>query len=168
MTDQPTSPDEIFGSDRMWGLKELPLAEPVSWWPQTSGWAVLAALVLAGLVWAGHKLWCRYERNAYRRQGLASLEAMASDIGAPRDLPFLLRKSALQAASRHDVAGLRGDDWIGWLNASAGRTRFRPEDGEMLARLTYAGQSDEMFDAAAVEHLIAASKDWMRSHRAAV
>ena len=41
---------EIFGSDRMWGLKELDLPEPVSWWPQTPGWYVLAALLVVGVL----------------------------------------------------------------------------------------------------------------------
>ena len=40
---------ELFGSDRMWGLKELPLPEPVSWWPQTTGWYVLGSLIFLGL-----------------------------------------------------------------------------------------------------------------------
>jgi len=35
-----------FGSDRMWGLKELPPPDPVSWSPQSSGWLFVAALVL--------------------------------------------------------------------------------------------------------------------------
>jgi hypothetical protein len=53
MTDKQ-SQAEIFGSDRMWGLKELPLPDPVSWWPQTPGWYLLGTLFLpACATWPG-------------------------------------------------------------------------------------------------------------------
>ena len=72
MTDKQ-SPTEIFGSDRMWGLKELPLPDPISWWPQTPGWYVLGGLAVAGLCYLMWRLWMRYQHNAYRREGLARL-----------------------------------------------------------------------------------------------
>ena len=167
MTDEPSAA-KIFGSDRMWGLKELPLPEPVSWWPQTPGWFVLAVLVLLGLGWVGWRLWRRYQRNAYRRDGLAQLDAMLSDPTALNNLPFLLRKSALKAGARNQVAGLRGEDWIAWLNDSARRPLFKEFDGDALDRLAYAGDADRAIDDAWARHLVEASKAWMRSHRVAV
>ncbi|WP_376843043.1 DUF4381 family protein, partial [Bordetella pertussis] len=41
--------DALPGLDQ---LQELPLPAAVPYWPQTWGWAVLAALVLAGAAWA--------------------------------------------------------------------------------------------------------------------
>ncbi len=171
MTDQPgTAPSsaELFGSNRMWGLKELPLPEPVSWWPQTTGWYVLAVILVAAAVWLGLHLRSRYRRNAYRREGLAELEAMSADPTSVAGLPFLLRKSALAAAARDDVAVLRGNDWIRWLNRSAGRDLFTVEDGASLDRLAYAGESTAWLDETTTRHLLDASKAWMRYHRAAV
>lgn len=45
--------DALPGLDQ---LQELPLPAAVPYWPQTWGWAVLAALVLAGAAWAGVRL----------------------------------------------------------------------------------------------------------------
>ena len=171
MTDQTnTAPSsaELFGSNRMWGLKELPLPEPVSWWPQTTGWYVLAAIILAAAIWLGLRLRDRYRRNAYRRSGLAELQAMSTDPTLLAALPFLLRKSALAAAARDEVAILRGGDWIQWLNLSAGRELFSKEDGRTLDRLAYAGEPAARLDEATTRHLLDASTAWMRCHRAAV
>lgn len=169
MTDQPSeSSAELFGSDRMWGLKELPLPEPVSWWPQTPGWYLLGTALLLVLVWLGWKLWLRYQRNSYRREGMARLNGMASDPQALKDLPFLLRRSALQAAPRKDVASLRGDDWLAWLDDSAGRKLFEQTDAEALDELSFAGENDRSLDDVSAQRLIEASKVWMRSHRAAI
>jgi hypothetical protein len=171
MSDQAASPQssaELFGSDRMWGLKELPLPEPVSWWPQTFGWYILAALLLLGLAWLGWRQWRHYQHNAYRREGLAKLEVMASDPTALRQLPYLLRKSALCAAPRADVAGLRSRDWISWLNESAGCELFAETDGEKLDALAYARDRQPLLNDTELQHLVDASKTWMRDHRASV
>ncbi|MCP4072076.1 MAG: DUF4381 domain-containing protein [Hyphomicrobiales bacterium] len=175
-----SSSAEIFGSDRMWGLKELALPEPVNWWPQTAGWYYLLAIFLIVIAWYIWKLWKKYQFNAYRRQGLAQLEAISDNPAALSELPFLLRKAALHAAQRKQVAGLRGKEWIAWLNESAGQKLFEESDAQLLDRLAFSQQQD--FDSEAnstttattnattrpTGHLIRASKSWMRSHRATV
>jgi hypothetical protein len=167
--DQPTSSAaEIFGSNRMWGLKELPLPEPVSWWPQTTGWYYLAVLILIVFVWTIWRLWRNYQRNAYRRNGLKQLDGFWVDPNGLTELPFLLRRSALQAAPRSRVAGLRGADWIDWLNESAGQNLFNESDADLLDTLAYAGQQDFDFNTNSTRHLMKASRIWMGSHRVTV
>ena len=164
MTDKQ-SPTEIFGSDRMWGLKELPLPDPVSWWPQTPGWYVIGGLALAGLCYLFWRLWTRYRRNAYRREGLARLEKMTTDPAALNELPLLLKRSALMAGSRQQVANLNGPAWIEWLNESAGEKLFSISDADTFERLAYARPDRAPPDTTNAEHLIEASKSWMRMHR---
>ena len=157
MTEQASaspSSAELFGSDRMWGLKELPLPEPVSWWPQTLGWYILGLLLLLALAWFGWRLWQRYRRNAYRREGLAELDDIATDPEGLRRLPYLLRKSALAAVPRSEVAALRGGDWIAWLNRSAGSELFTDSDGQMLDRLAFADAGLLALDEPHARHLL--------------
>ena len=103
----------------------------------------------------------RMQRNAYRREGLIRLEAMKNDGSALGELPLLLRRSALQAAPRNDVAGLRGTDWINWLNASAGRPLFGEDDAVLLDELAYAEARGRTADDASVQQGREASRKWM-------
>lgn len=159
---------ELFGSDRMWGLKEIALPEPVSWWPQTTGWVVLGVILLGVVAWVCWRYWQRYQHNFYRREGLQKLEKFAHDPTKIIELPQLLRVSALKAAPRADVAGLRGSYWINWLNSSAGDHLFEDDDAKLLDDLAFAQFVPSSIDNNTRRHLIDAAKVWMRSHHASV
>jgi hypothetical protein len=152
-----------FGGEQMWGLKELAWPEAIPFVPQTTGWLVVALVVLALLAWFALRARRRWLNNAYRRAALASIEAMRTDAADATQLPFILRRSALAAYERRDVASLRGTDWTGWLNESAGRELFSADAALTLDRLAY-GQ--EVLAPAEIEPLLAASRDWVRLHRA--
>lgn len=167
-TQASTSSAELFGSNRMWGLKELALPEPVSWWPQTTGWLIVGVLLLGVVAWIGWRFWQRYRDNYYRREGLLKLEKFAHDPSEITELPQLLRVSALKAAPRTDVASLRGSYWINWLNSSAGDKLFEDGDAKLLDDLAFAQFVPSSIDNKVRQHLIDASKNWMRSHHASV
>lgn len=152
-----------FGGEQMWGLKELALPDAIPFLPQTIGWLVVALVLLALLAWLGWRVRRRWINNAYRREALASIEAMQKDPTAAAQLPFILRRSALVAYERRDVASLRGAAWTSWLNESAGRELFAADAANTLDRLAYGG---EALSPADIEPLLAASRDWVRLHRA--
>jgi hypothetical protein len=152
-----------FGGEQMWGLKELAYPDAIPFLPQTIGWLVVGLVLLALLVWLAWRARRRWLRNAYRREAIASIEAMRADPATAAQLPFILRRSALAAYARRDVAGLRGPDWTNWLNESAGRELFSADAAPLLDRLAY---SREEFPAADIEPLLTASLDWVRLHRA--
>lgn len=162
------SASEIFGSNRMWGLKEAPLPEPVSWMPQTIGWVFVLVAVVLVLVWYGRKRWLQYKANQYRRDGAAALQAMERDPRRAGDLPRLLRAAALAGGSREEVAGLRGAAWTGWLNERAGSDLFDDRSANVLDVLAYSPDGPEAVEPAELNRLIAASQVWMRTHHAAV
>jgi hypothetical protein len=157
---------ERFGSDRMWGLKELPLPEPISWFPATPGWLGIAAVALAAAVWVGWRLRRSWQRDAYRREALARLEAIERGALGIDELPRVLRKAALAAFAREEVAALRGPEWIAWLNAHGGR--FESEAGEWLDRLPYESTAAGRIDPATAEQLVSAGRRWVKGHRAVV
>jgi hypothetical protein len=153
-----------FGSNRMWGLKELPLPEPVSWFPATAGWLVVGAVLLAilgGLAWWR---WRGWRRERYRRDALARIDAMRGAAEALVELPLVLRSTALAAFPREEVAGLCGGPWVAWLNENGGR--FDPADAESLDLLPYdpRAASDLAPDVAA--RLVDASRAWVKGHHA--
>jgi len=150
---------QIFGSNRMWGLKELPLPDPVSWVPQTIGWLFLAIAALAGVGYFVWRRWQIWQANQYRRDGLARLKQM--NPKQLHDLPEILRVAALAAGPRNKVASLRGPDWINWLNDRVDQPLFDDADSIILDTLAYA-KTDISPDQA--RRLLDASENWLRGH----
>jgi hypothetical protein len=152
-----------FGGEQMWGLKELAWPDAIPYVPQTAGWLMVALVLLALLAWLAWRARKRWLNNAYRREALASIDALRVDPARAAQLPFILRRSALAAYERRDVASLRGAEWTGWLNESAGRQLFTADAAATLDRLAY---GREALSHAEIEPLLAASREWVRLHRA--
>jgi hypothetical protein len=152
-----------FGGEQMWGLKELAYPDAIPFLPQTIGWLVVALVVVAVLAWLAWRARRRWLGNAYRREALFAIEAMHADAQGVVQLPFILRRSALAAYERRDVASLRGSEWTGWLNESAGRELFSVDASATLDQLAY---GREPLAPAEIEPLLAASRNWVRLHRA--
>lgn len=128
---------------------------PVSMMPQTWGWVLLAIAVgiLASL--ASLHLYRSWRANAYRRSALKELERAH---GAPEEIAAVLRRTALAAFPRRDVAGLTGADWLQFLRATCKRRLFEGPVGDTLTTAPYREMPpcSELEDAAA---------QWIKSHR---
>jgi hypothetical protein len=104
-------------------LRDIAVPAPVSFLPQTWGWAVLAAilaLIAAILLITGLR---RYHRNAYRRAALQQLDAIArqADVTGHADtataVAVVVKRTALSLWPRQAVAGLSGEEWIRFIAA---------------------------------------------------
>ena len=79
-------------------LKELSLPAPVSYAPQTWGWWLLLALLVAVALLVGVRRYVQWRRDQYRREALvrlAQLRGRSDDLNALRELPELLKRVAL-------------------------------------------------------------------------
>jgi len=121
-------------------LADITTPAPVSWVPQTWGWAVVAAVVLATALWFAVRLRKRQLANRYRREALAELtllEARLADsahrASALAAIPPLLKRVALAAWPRPEVASLSGEAWVAFLRRHAGRTAFPDPAAHLLA-----------------------------------
>lgn len=158
---------EDFGAEQMWGLKELPLPDGPPWWPVAPGWYVVAALILLLLIWALLRWRRSYSRNQYRRDAIARLAKLSTTNEDLAHIPVILKKTALSAFPRSDVAGLRGQPWIDWLNESGRKDRFTDDDARLFDQLLYTSGEHSIADDVA-SSLIQRSKAWARSHHADV
>ncbi|MEP5516176.1 MAG: DUF4381 domain-containing protein, partial [Bauldia litoralis] len=70
----------------------------------------------------------------------------------------ILRRTALAAFPRHDVAGLQGDAWLAFLDASYPGSGFSDGPGAVIARAPYEPAAD-------APGLAALATDWIRRHR---
>lgn len=114
-------------------LHDLLVPAPVPWWPPAPGWYFILTIVL--VLALGLALWAlrRRLRNAYRREALAALNAgPASAI----EIATLLKRAALTAYPRAQVAGLSGKAWLDWLVQTSGLA-VQPEVAEMLTSGVY-------------------------------
>lgn len=157
-----------FGGERMWGLKELPYPDSVSLLPQTPGWIIVAIVVLLVALWLVWRIRRYRSRNAYRREAMQRLAAISKGAASPAELPFLLRKAALMAFPRTDVAGLRGSARCEWLNRVAGRELFTSADTELLDQLAYlpADRLADLQQSDSLQRLVAQTRLWMQVHHA--
>jgi hypothetical protein len=166
-------PDD-FGNPWMAKLQEIELPEPVAMTPQAPGWFVLAglaALCAAWLLWRGYRRWAR---NAYRRQAMMELEKLKTDwgdpgqrSGVPGELSALVKRTALSAYPRAEVASLAGDAWLGFLDGSIGSTEFTRGSGRPLAYLAYAPSAEAALSEDEVSGLLWTVSRWIRRHRGA-
>lgn len=125
-------------------LADITQPPPVSWMPQTWGWAVLA-LILAALALFALLRWRRHWlANRYRRDALAELALIESDLGDPAArvealaaMPELLKRVALAAWRRPAVARLSGGEWLAFLRAHGAAGAFDGPAGRLLDDLEY-------------------------------
>jgi uncharacterized protein DUF4381/uncharacterized protein DUF58 len=153
-------------------LHDLVVPPAVSWWPVAPGWYVVVALVLTlGLAFAW-RAWVRWRAAAYRRAALAELadlEARAADDGQReavlRQVPPLLKRTALAAFPREAVAPLSGSAWLGFLDRTGGTDAFTRGRGQVLGALAYDPRAARM-DAAAAGELFRVVRTWIGTHDA--
>lgn len=153
-------------SDPIAGLIDIPLPEPVSLWPQTWPSRILLVLVVVGLVYGTVRAIHHWRVNRYRRQALSELkgiEARATTL-TPADLASalasLLRRTALAAFPRDEVAVLTGAAWLSFLDRTGGGQAFSQGPGRVLEITVYgpAAGGDPAGQIGAV-------RGWIRGHR---
>jgi len=138
-------------------LQEPPAPPPVSMRPETWGWAVLAMLLAAILAVLAWRAWRAWQRAAYRRAALAELAASGGDPGR---VAAILRRTALAAYPRADVAGLTGSGWVTFLETSGGLSLPGPVSEALLS-------GPWRRDPPPSPELQAAAQRWVRRHRGA-
>ena len=142
-------------------LHELAVPAPVAWTPDTVGWLILGAWALGVVaIVAAHAL-LSWRRNRYRREAEAALgriEAqLAVDPAALAAVGTLLKRTAMTAYTREQVASLHGDAWAALLRETAPGDSHVHRAAPGLARVAY----QPVDDPAA---MIAAARRWIRVH----
>ncbi len=153
-------------TDPLAGLVDIPLPTPVSLWPQTWPSRILLVLVAVGLVYGTVRAIRHWRVNRYRRQALSELKGIEirSATLAPADLACalasLLRRTALAAFPRDEVAVLTGAAWLTFLDRTGGGQAFSQGPGRLLEVTTYGPAAS-----ADAKGLIQAVRAWIRGHR---
>ena len=97
-------------------MRDIFVPVPVSWWPLAPAWWVVGCACLMLLFVLLVRAILRWRRNAYRR---AAVRAIASATSA-NEIAGLLKRTALAAFPRTDVASMSGTEWSDWLSLTSG------------------------------------------------
>lgn len=137
--------DERYSLDN---LRDILVPDPPPLWPPaTELWLLLAVLIFTVAILFYQ--WRRSRRqNAYRRAGLSLLDG----AGTVHEVLLILKRVALAAFPRGQVASLVGDDWADFLRQTSSCCDFSP----LVQAAPDAKASDEL------KRLAVA---WINSHR---
>ncbi len=158
----------VLQDQRLEGLHDIAMPEPVSWMPQTIGWYVVGAVIVGLVVSAAVAYYRRRRANRYRRAALAELADIEATLDDPAKqsaalgaIPILVKRVALSFTPREAIASLTGDPWLQWLDASYGGTEFSRGVGRLLPQMAYRPtdvRQDEITD------LVALLRQWIQQH----
>lgn len=137
-------------------LRDLALPTEVSLWPTAPGWWIVAAAGLAAAAIVAAAAVARYRRNAYRREALHRLDTVD-----PAGISTVLKRAALAAWPREQVASLTGAAWLAFLDRTGRTTAFTGGAGRHIEALAFGGA----IDTATVDAARAAARAWVRGHR---
>ncbi|WP_270727594.1 DUF4381 domain-containing protein [Shimia sp. Alg240-R146] len=156
MADTPDT-DGLGLVDMLDLLKPVPEPEAISMMPQTQGWIWLAVAVVIVLIWGCVILVRRRHASAYRREALAELRSAAAD---PVKMASIVRRAALVAFPRRQVAALVGQDWVRFLNGSCPDAPFTGSAAEAFVAAPY------QQNPRANPELEGQCRVWLRTHKA--
>ena len=149
-------------------LRPNHLPDPVSWFPPAPGlW--LSSLLALILILTGLYLLLRYLRkNRYRRKAIKAGQQILTDYQQHNDqrrlacdCGSLLKRTALIAYPREEVARLHGQEWLEFLARKSNNQAFLQGAGTALGTERYA--KDQHVD---VQALHAMTLGWIRKHHA--
>ncbi|MET0599635.1 MAG: DUF4381 domain-containing protein [Mesorhizobium sp.] len=147
-------------------LADIALPPPVSLLPHTIAWAVVAILLAAVAGWCLWRWERHYAANRYRREALAELSKIEARHAAPggsgeaiAEVAALVKRTALAAWPRPDVAALSGAEWVAFLRRTGGS--FADVAAAVLDDGEYRGQATP----ADAQAFAAAARGWIERHR---
>ena len=168
-TTLPQGAPGATSEDPLAQLRDLHLPQAVADWPPALGWWLLAGLVLFGLVWSMRALHRRYKSNAYRRFAQRELKAIVAEHAEIQDarralsrLQFLMKRVAMTAFNRAEVAALSGVAWTQFLDATSTTSQFSLGPGELLIDGPYQATQDHASNE--LNALFSLCAEWLKYH----
>lgn len=153
-------------------LNDIVLPEAVSWWPLANGWYYLFGVLLLLLAWFAYRMIRSWRRNGYRREALQQLQMLAKDIESTekrdaglRQLPVLLKRTALSVYPRGQLASLTGENWLNFLNSKVSKASFNKATAALLDKLSYSVGDLSAVDTKTAGELLGACQHWLKNHQ---
>ena len=101
-------------------LNDIVIPDAPAWWPPAPGFWVLCTFLGVVLLIIGYRFYLRWKHNRYRRAGLLLLEHASTE----HEVSVVLKRVALAAYPREQVASLYGSEWLDFLSQTWPRATF--------------------------------------------
>jgi len=155
-------------------LNDIVLPATVNWWPLAVGWYFLIGILFILFTWFVYHSLRRWYENRYRRVALGELQLLEKNMqkealrdSSLRQIPVLLKRTALCAYPRNQVASLAGKDWHQFLNSKLKSSAFTKSAATTLDTISYSSDKLSGIDGRAVAALLNASRHWLKHHQPA-
>lgn len=151
-------------------MADITLPPPVSMVPATWGWAMLAGLILLAFAFILWRWLHRRAQNRYRREAVAEIAQLEARITNEVDrvqalaaLSAIVKRTALAAWPREQVAALSGASWIEFLRAHAGKAKMDNDGYDIFAVAEYRPAISTP-DEPTARRGFAAARQWIEGH----
>lgn len=148
-------------------LEDITSPKPVSYFPQTDAWLVLAGIIVLALLYFGWWMHHQWRNDAYRREALAELLALElllqrDDTAFESGVAELLRRTALAVSPRLEVVSLQGEIWLSHLDRQMGGAEFTDGIGRALLTEPYRRETSQ--SAEDRRNLLNLARRWLQNH----
>lgn len=134
---------------------------------------MLLGLLLLCLGWIVYRRYRRQKANEYRGWALEKLNdinrVIQQNLGLEkplREIPILVKRTALHAYPRQEVASLSGEAWLRFLDASYNGTGFTDGPGQILMQTTCLPDKElAAFKKEDIQQLLKLVRKWIKKHR---
>lgn len=152
-------------------LNDIVLPTAVSWWPLANGLYFLFGLLVMVISWLAYRSRQRWIAARYRRAALHELQLLEVGIQSDtsrdsclRQIPVLLKRTALSAYPRNEVASLSGTPWFDFLNSKVREPLFTGTTVTCLDSISYSNGELSSVDNQAASALLDVSRQWLKHH----
>jgi hypothetical protein len=160
---------DAIGLDR---LHDIVVPAPVPWWPPAPGWYWVAACIVVVFLAALIKGFIRWQRNCYRREALAELARQEAALRHPElratallAVSEVLKRTALSAFPREQVATLTGPEWFEFLDRTWNGRTFSNGIGATMSDALYDPRTAGALDQRELDDLTRAIRGWIKDHK---
>ena len=141
-------------------MHAIVMPEPVSWMPQTEGWWILVGWLIVSLALVVLRYVQVRRKNRYRREALAELDRI--DMTAPSaavEVARIIKRTALAAYDRPEVASLYGAEWAEFLTETAANDALVERSALTIAEAPYKPNVN-------ATDILRPARRWVKIHRA--
>ena len=154
-------------------LHDIVVPDPIPWLPPAPGWYALGLTGLLLLIWFCANRYLAWNRNRYRREALVELDRFEKDLEETTQyrkilpqLPQLVKRTALAAYGRAQVASLAGSDWLAFLDNTGSTDVFGKGEGSLLLQCSYEpATSLEAVSKGHISDLCKVIRRWINKHQ---